>query len=181
MSSYTFVRPTESTAAASGIVTSKARSVSTDFAPASSASSRLRHSCLVAIPVKGQAVAKFATSPPRCGAGHSLARTLPSVRELPRRGWSLSGLTTAEVAEGTDDGRVNGTESTTAPRRVNEIIPANVVTTVNAVIAALMAIALARGASRDVLFAFVMILNIGPSASSTPLAVGVHVIPHFER
>ena len=44
-------------------------------------------------------------------------RTLPSVRELRGTGRPFHGLTTAEVAVRTDDGRVNGTESTNSSGR----------------------------------------------------------------
>ncbi len=57
------------------------------------------------------------------------------------------------------DGKVNRTDDRSS-RTLAEIVRANVVTRFNAVIAALMAIALALGEWRDALFGFVMILNL---------------------
>ena len=70
-----------------------------------------------------------------------------------------SGLSTAEVAQRTAEGRVNRTDQRSS-RTVGEIIRANVFTRFNAVIATLMAIVLALGEWRDALFGFVMILNL---------------------
>ena len=69
------------------------------------------------------------------------------------------GLSSAEVAQRTAEGKVNQTDDRPS-RTVGEIIRANVFTRFNAVIAALMAIVLALGEWRDALFGFVMILNL---------------------
>ena len=69
------------------------------------------------------------------------------------------GLTTAEVAERVAGGRVNRADDRSS-RTVAEIVRANVVTRFNAIIAALMAVALALGEWRDALFGFVMVLNL---------------------
>jgi cation-transporting P-type ATPase E len=69
------------------------------------------------------------------------------------------GLSAAEVAQRTADGRVNHTD-TRSSRTIGEIIRANVFTRFNAIIAALMGIVIALGEWRDALFGFVMILNL---------------------
>jgi cation-transporting ATPase E len=69
------------------------------------------------------------------------------------------GLSAAEVAQRTADGRVNRTD-TRSSRTIGEIVRANVFTRFNAIIAALMAIVLVLGEWRDALFGFVMILNL---------------------
>ena len=69
------------------------------------------------------------------------------------------GLTTAEVAGRVAGGRVNRADDRSS-RTVAEIVRANVVTKFNAIIAALMAVALALGEWRDALFGFVMVLNL---------------------
>ena len=74
------------------------------------------------------------------------------------------GLTTAEVAERVAGGRVNRTDDRSA-RTVADIVRTNVVTRFNAVMAALMAVALALGEWRDALFGFVMVLNLASGSS----------------
>jgi cation-transporting P-type ATPase E len=69
------------------------------------------------------------------------------------------GLSAAEVAQRTAEGRVNRTDHRSS-RTIGEIVRGNVFTRFNAIIAALMAIVLVLGEWRDALFGFVMILNL---------------------
>lgn len=69
------------------------------------------------------------------------------------------GLTTAEVAERVADGRVNRVDAGTG-RTVGEILRANLVTPVNAIMVTLFVVIVAAGYPRDGLFVGVVVSNV---------------------
>ena len=69
------------------------------------------------------------------------------------------GLSTAEAAQRTAEGRVNRIDDRST-RTIGEIIRANVFTRFNAIIATPMVIVLVLGEWRDALFGFVMMLDL---------------------
>jgi cation-transporting P-type ATPase E len=71
-----------------------------------------------------------------------------------------SGLTSAQVAQRTDEGETNDTARRTS-RPVSEIVRANVLTRFNAIVAALAAVVLVTGHPQDALFGLVIVANTG--------------------
>jgi cation-transporting ATPase E len=70
------------------------------------------------------------------------------------------GLTTAEVEERMQDGRVNDVPSTTS-RTTQQIVRSNIFTRFNAILGVMLAIILVVGPVQDALFGFVLIANAG--------------------